>query len=49
MHTGHWWAKRKGKRPLARQRSRLVDSIKVDIPEVGWSVSLRACTTGELL
>jgi hypothetical protein len=34
MHIGYWW---EGKRPLGRQRHRWVNSIKVDLREIGWA------------
>jgi hypothetical protein len=38
--------KLEGKRPLGRPRQRWMDSIKMDLGEIGW---LRAETSGELL
>ena len=35
MHTGFWWGKIEGKRPLARPRRRWEDNIKLDLQEVG--------------
>ena len=36
MHTGFWWGKREGKRPLGKLRRRWEDNIKMDLQEVGW-------------
>jgi hypothetical protein len=33
MHTGYWWKNQK--RPLARQRHRWVNNIKMDLGERG--------------
>jgi hypothetical protein len=37
MHIGYWWESQKErKRPLGRLRLRWVDSIKMDLREIGW-------------
>jgi hypothetical protein len=36
MHIRCWGGKPEGKRPLGRPRRRWVDSIKVDVREIGW-------------
>jgi hypothetical protein len=33
--------KSEGKRPLGRQRCRWVDSIKIDVREIGWDIMNR--------
>ena len=35
VHTGFWWGKREGKRPLGRPRRRWEDNIRMDLQEVG--------------
>jgi hypothetical protein len=35
MHIGYWGEKPEGKRPLGRPRRRWVDSIKIDVREIG--------------
>jgi len=35
MHTGFWWGKPMGKRPLGRTRCTWEDDIKMDLQEVG--------------
>jgi hypothetical protein len=37
MHIGNWWESRKEKRPLGRFTRKLVDNIKMDLREIGWS------------
>ena len=34
-HTGFWWGKPEGKRPLGRVRRKWEDNIKMDLQEVG--------------
>jgi hypothetical protein len=36
MHTGYWWESQEEKTPLGRPRHRWVDSIKIDLGEIGW-------------
>jgi hypothetical protein len=36
MHTGFWWGRTDGKRPLGRPRRRWEDNNKTDLQEVGW-------------
>jgi hypothetical protein len=35
MHTGFWWGKLEGKRPLGRPRRRWENIIKMDLRETG--------------
>jgi hypothetical protein len=35
MHIGYWWEP-EGKRPLGRPRCRWLDSIKINLRELGW-------------
>jgi hypothetical protein len=35
MHIGYWWESQK-ERSLGRPRYRWVDSIKMDLREIGW-------------
>jgi hypothetical protein len=35
MHIGYWWESQK-ERPLGRPRRGWVDSIKMDLREIGW-------------
>ena len=35
MHTGFWWGKPEGNRPLGRHRISWEDNIKMDLEEVG--------------
>jgi hypothetical protein len=35
MHTGFWWGRPQGRRPLGRPRFRWEDNIKMDLQEVG--------------
>jgi hypothetical protein len=55
MHIGYWW-EREGKRPLRRPRCRWMDSITMDLKEIGWDgmgwiglAWLRIGTSGGLL
>ena len=36
MHTGFWWGKREGKKPLGRSRRRWEDNSRMDPKKVGW-------------
>ena len=36
VHTGFWWGKYEGKRPLGRLSRRGEDNIKMDLQEVEW-------------
>ena len=36
VHTGFWWGRPEGNKPLGKPRRRLKDNIKVDLQEVGW-------------
>jgi hypothetical protein len=38
VHTGFWWGKPDGKKPLGRHRRRWEDNIKMDLREVGWEM-----------
>jgi hypothetical protein len=36
VHTGFWWGRAEGKRPLGRHRRRGEDNIKMDFQDVEW-------------
>jgi hypothetical protein len=36
MRIGYWWGKLEGKRLLERPRRGWLDSIKMDLREIGW-------------
>jgi hypothetical protein len=36
MHIGYWWESQKEREQLGRPRRRWVDSIKMDLKEIGW-------------
>jgi hypothetical protein len=36
MHIGYCWENQKEREPLGRPRRRWVDSIKIDLREMGW-------------
>jgi hypothetical protein len=36
VHTGFWWGRPNGRRPLERPRRRWEDNIKMDLEEVDW-------------
>ena len=40
MHTGSWWVKPEGNRPLGRPRRRREDNIKMVLQEIGWGHGL---------
>ena len=40
VHTGFWWGKTEGKRPLGKARCRREDNITMDIREVRWGGGL---------
>jgi hypothetical protein len=54
VHTGFWWWRPEGRRPLGRPRLRWEDNTKVDLQKVGWGawtglIWLRIGTGGGLL
>jgi hypothetical protein len=54
MHTGFWFGRSEGKRPLGRPRLRWEDNIEMDLQEMGWRawirlIWLRTGTAGGLL
>jgi hypothetical protein len=36
VHTGFWWGRPEGRRPLGGPRRRWEDNIKMDLQAVGW-------------
>ena len=38
VHTGFWWGKPEGKRPLRRPTCRWGNNIKIDLKEVRWGM-----------
>jgi hypothetical protein len=49
MHTGFWWKKPEGKRPLARPKHGWEHNINMNLREMGFHKILRIASVGERL